>query len=391
MIVLGSSIVRRLAPHSAAIGRSVVGAWSSSSAALDHDRSYYSSSRSVEDDDSPSTTGIRRRRRISLGNCRCCSTRTTATSSWLRRLIHAMASLAYHMTANPTTDASSRSSGTGDRHTRHWRTRPILSYVPRKRGRTVSSSSRSCSSAARSSSFSAPAAAKIRARWNSTAASMVPCDPASQISSALDYAADEAVRLLSFDEDYEGFVCGPGEMTRRGDDHHYCRIHTLEEVFATLRDHPDVPSDFIVYVELKGPDTAMPVVELVDRMDVGRMCRYSSFDHSRISEVRMLNERAVTGALFSGRVPDDFVDAAIEAGANEVHLRYDTCTYDKVREALRAGLSTMAWFRGPSKYVDVGNEAESTYQTVLRTGVDRVCVNRPDVMLKVLKGIQRAH
>jgi hypothetical protein len=60
----------------------------------------------------------------------------------------------------------------------------------------------------------------------------------------MDYTADEALRYLSFDSDYEGFVCGPDMMTRPGDDDHYCRKHTLEEVLSTLRDHPDVPSDF---------------------------------------------------------------------------------------------------------------------------------------------------
>lgn len=215
---------------------------------------------------------------------------------------------------------------------------------------------------------------------------------------SLDYTSDEAVRLLTFDEGYDGFVCGPSEMTRPGDDPHLCRVHTLEEVLATLRDHPGVPPGFVVYVELKGPGTSIPAVELVGRMDVGRMrVRYSSFDHSRIVEVREADERAVTGALFSGRVPDDFVEAAIAAGADEVHLRYDTCTYDRVREAHRAGLNTMAWFRSPlgmredcsTSYIDVGNEDESMYRTVLRSGVGSVCVNRPDVMVKVLEGMNR--
>ncbi len=184
-------------------------------------------------------------------------------------------------------------------------------------------------------------------------------------------------------------------MTRPGDDDHYCRIHTLEEVLSTMRHHPDVPSDFVIYVELKGPDTAWPVFELASAATGGgnNLClRYSSFDHSRIAEVRALDEDAITGALFSGRVPDDFVDVAIDAGANEVHLRYDTCTSDRVREAHRAGLGTMAWFRGPtngpSRYVDVGNEDESMYRTVLRTGVRGVCVNRPDVMVNILGGMQ---
>lgn len=117
-------------------------------------------------------------------------------------------------------------------------------------------------------------------------------------------------------------------------------------------------------------------------------CQYSSFDHSRIAEVRGLDAGAVTGALFASHVPDDFVQRCFAVGASEVHFKYDTCTYERVQEAHIAGLNTMAWFRGPAgmgddatkKYFDVGNEDESMYEAVLRSGVQSMCVNRPDVM-----------
>ena len=37
-----------------------------------------------------------------------------------------------------------------------------------------------------------------------------------------------------------------------------------------------------------------------------------------------------------------------------------------------------------TKYFDVGNEDNDMYQIVLRSGVDSMCVNRPDVMVKTL-------
>ena len=209
---------------------------------------------------------------------------------------------------------------------------------------------------------------------------------------SLDYTAEEARRLLAFNESFEEFACGPDEITRPGDPSHYCYVHTLEEVLVTMRDHPDVSPDFVVRIELKGPDTAVPTVELVGRLDMARRCRYSSFDHSRILEVRSLDPDAVTGALFDGPLPADFVQLAIAAGADEVQIKYNSCTRDAVRSAHRAGLRTMAWFRGPrgmrrdclDKYHDVGNEDVDMYRAVLRSGVGCMCVNRPDVMVRAL-------
>ncbi len=211
------------------------------------------------------------------------------------------------------------------------------------------------------------------------------------VKTRLDYTAEEARRVLTFDKNFEEFGCGPDEITRPGDPSHYCYVHTLEEVLVTLRDHPDVSPDFAIKIELKGPNTARPAVELVRKLNMDRRCHYSSFDHTRILEVRRLDENAITGALFDA-LPADFARRAVDVGASEVHLKYDTCTYDAVRSAHHAGLGIMAWFRGPrgmrhdsgSKYRDVGNEDVGMYLTVLRTGVDSVCVNRPDVMVRAL-------
>ncbi len=212
----------------------------------------------------------------------------------------------------------------------------------------------------------------------------------------LDYTAEEAKRLLTFNKNYDEFGCGPDEITHPDDETnstpHYCYIHTLEEVLVTLRDHPDVHSDFMIKIELKGPDTAAPTVDLVRKLNMTQHCHYSSFDHSRIFEVRVLDEDAITGALFDDNIPDNFVDIARAVGATEVHLKYDTASFERVSIAHRAGLRTMAWFRGPigmksdyhTKYFDVGNEDEDMYLTVLRSGVQSLCVNRPDILAKAL-------
>jgi len=209
------------------------------------------------------------------------------------------------------------------------------------------------------------------------------------ISERLDYTAEEATRLLTFNKNYAEFGCGPYLITHPGDPSHYCYVHTLEEVLVALR---DASPSFIIKIELKGPNTAIPSVELVNKLNMSHRCHYSSFIHSRIAEVRSINVDAITGALFDHRLPADFVQQALAVGAMEVHLKYDTCTWDVIQMAHKAGLRVMAWFRGPigmkedcdTKYFDVGNEDNDMYQIVLRSGVDSMCVNRPDVMVKTL-------
>jgi len=213
--------------------------------------------------------------------------------------------------------------------------------------------------------------------------------------SILDYTAEEAKRFLTFNKNFDEFGCGPDAITHPEELSHYCYVHTLEEVLETIRDHQDVSPNFTVRIELKGPKTAAPVIELVRNLKMEHRCQYSSFDHSQIAEVRMMDAFANTGALYANHVPDDFVERCLEVGATEVHLKYDTCTYDRVQSAHLAGLNTMAWFRGPAgmaedhlkKYFDVGNEDEAMYQTVLLSGVMSMCVNRPDIMVKALDGL----
>ncbi|KAL7535156.1 hypothetical protein ACHAXR_006304 [Thalassiosira sp. AJA248-18] len=215
--------------------------------------------------------------------------------------------------------------------------------------------------------------------------------------SILDYTAEDAKRLLTFNKNFEEFGCGPNAITHPDDGYsHYCYVHTLQEVLENLRDHTDVSQNFKIKIELKGPGTALPSIELVRKLNMDKRCQYSSFDHSRIAEVRMLDADAITGALFENDVPDDFVQQCLAVGANEVHFKYDTCTYERVRAAHLAGLNTMAWFRGPAgmaddyltKYFDVGNEDEAMYRTVLLSGVKSMCVNRPDVLAKSLVAAQ---
>lgn len=218
--------------------------------------------------------------------------------------------------------------------------------------------------------------------------------------SILDYTYAEAVANLSFDPSYAEFGC-PAEIVKKG------RIPTLEEILQDAK-----VSGLHLKIELKGPGVVEPVLDLVDRLDAVDQCSFSSFQLDWLAHLRKLRPekdpqtggfKYRTGAIFGdlhdvdgdGGKHKDVVAEATAVGASEVHLRYDTCTRDVVERVHRAGLGTMAWFRGivgmardaDTKYWDVGNEDGDMYETVLRTGVEQMCVNRPDVLAALVDRI----
>mmetsp|Transcript_24080 Transcript_24080/g.49691 ORF Transcript_24080/g.49691 Transcript_24080/m.49691 type:complete len:475 (-) Transcript_24080:1367-2791(-) len=212
--------------------------------------------------------------------------------------------------------------------------------------------------------------------------------------SILDYTATDA-RALAFNPHHEEFGCGP-ERIHHKHENGMAYIPTLREVLHHLRDY----TDLTVKIELKGPGTEIPTLNLVEELDMVGRCHYASFDHSRIRAIRDLRPQLNangehvyrTGALFANDLPDDFVTKALDAGASEVHLKYDTCTKSRIAAIHNAGMGSMCWFRGPigmkedcaHKYHDVGNEDESMYRTVMATGVQSMCINKPDVLVGMI-------
>jgi glycerophosphoryl diester phosphodiesterase len=199
----------------------------------------------------------------------------------------------------------------------------------------------------------------------------------------------EEVKNLKFNPNHIEFPC-PVNSINAG------LIPTLEEVLTDAK-----ASGLYIKIELKGPNTVEPTLELVDRLNLVNQCSFASFHLDRLALLRQLRPQKTeagdyiyrTGALFND-LPSDFIEQAQDVGANEVHLRYDTCSLSAVTQIHDAGMGSMAWFRGPvgmasdtlEKYWDVGNEDELMYATLIRTGVQSVCINKPDVMI----GLQRS-
>jgi len=198
----------------------------------------------------------------------------------------------------------------------------------------------------------------------------------------------EECQQLEFNTQFAEFACDVHHIKR-------AKIPTLEQVLRDLQ-HTQTQ----VKIELKGPGTVEPTLELVERLNMVHHCQFSSFDHSALKLLRTLRPHTDrhgryvyrTGALFNDPVPTDFLQQARAIGASEVHLRYDTCTAERIQAIHAAGLSSMAWFRGPigmqrdvtEKYWDIGNEDETCYQAVVDTGVQQICCNRPDVLVNLL-------
>ena len=190
-------------------------------------------------------------------------------------------------------------------------------------------------------------------------------------------------------EEAKGLAFGGDALACPRDKWRGATVPLLEEVLRFVKDY-DASSRTEVKIELKGPDTERPVLELVERLDMVDRCTYISFDHERLRRVRKLRPQRRadgthayrTGAVFA-QAPADFVEKARDVDATEVHLRYDTCTRTNVEAVRKAGLVSVCWFRGPRamrddlrRFRDVDGEDEDLYRMLLLTGVQAVTANR---------------
>jgi glycerophosphoryl diester phosphodiesterase len=113
------------------------------------------------------------------------------------------------------------------------------------------------------------------------------------------------------------------------------RIPTLGEVFETVGLRAGVN------IELKGPSTARPVVELISALRKGGwrddLILVSSFNHRELEEVRRIDPQIRLGALMVGLPVDDAAFAAA-LGAYSVHLSLDFIDRRFVDDAHSRGL-----------------------------------------------------
>ena len=192
------------------------------------------------------------------------------------------------------------------------------------------------------------------------------------INSILDMTLEQ-VQNLSFVQESDHIVAPEEAITK-------ANIPTLRQVLELIRQYPYK----CVAIELKGEGTEALTIKLVEDLQMADQVILSSFHHSRISLVNKINPSIRTAAIFKGDVPDNYLQQATQVQADEIHLRYDTCSVERVQASHQRGFKVMAWFRGPKAmaqdiaqtYIDAVNEI-NVYKMVIQTGVDAICVNRP--------------
>jgi glycerophosphoryl diester phosphodiesterase len=241
------------------------------------------------------------------------------------------------------------------------------------------------------------------------------------------------LNALSFNVNYEGYVCPPEQIVT-------AQIPTLRQVLELLsssehdQDSTNNTSKMTIKLELKagGPRFVQRAIALLHEFSPTLIakCTFSSFHHPYLHEIHAFNnhnddknnEKKTrynyyrTAALFDAPLPVDFLDRAINC--DEVHLRYDTCTVSTIAAAHERGYQTMAWLCGPiamhrdltTKWYNNNNNGdgdnddpanhrdhhhhivgeEALYGTLLKTGVQQICCNKPRVLLEMLASSRKS-
>lgn len=174
--------------------------------------------------------------------------------------------------------------------------------------------------------------------------------------------------LMALEFKADAFSCPPERCVGQ-------RIPTLRQALETCK-----RVNLSVTVELKGDGTEQGSLSVVKELDMLQQVNFSSFDWSRLSEVLRLEPKAEVALLFGERVPEDFVQRALDIGGSQVDLRYDIITDEMVSAAHAQGLKVMAWFRGPLTMDAAGQSDDQYFHRLLALGVDTICTNRPDML-----------
>lgn len=151
------------------------------------------------------------------------------------------------------------------------------------------------------------------------------------------------------------------------------RIPTLAEVFDTVNRRA------VINVELKGPGTAAPVVQIIDEYVRKRGWRHedflvSAFDPAQIQAAKRLLPEIRTGALIE-KIPPGLAAFAERLGAWSLHPGKRCVTPELVADAHRRGLRVFVF--------TINQPAEIASMAAL--GVDGVFTDYPDRIAAFLR------
>jgi glycerophosphoryl diester phosphodiesterase len=146
------------------------------------------------------------------------------------------------------------------------------------------------------------------------------------------------------------------------------RIPTLQEALALTR------SKVVLQIELKGPGTALPVVQAVEAADAVAQVILTSFKHQWLVEAQAQNPKLHTGALW-GRLPTDTVQQTQQLGLHALHIWHEFIDQQLVKDAHERGLLVRAW----------NTDKEDDIRRLIGLGVDAIGSDRPDLLLDVCR------
>ena len=173
---------------------------------------------------------------------------------------------------------------------------------------------------------------------------------------AVDRTTDRQGAVADFTlSEIKGLDAGKGE-----------RIPTLQEVIDLVR------GKVVLQIELKGPDTAAPVVRTIEQNGIESEVLLTSFVHERLREARQRNPNLVLGALWP-KPPADACEQAIDMGAEGMHIQHQNIDAELVQKAHAHGLKIRAW--NPDTVEEI--------QHVIDLGVDAIGSNRPDLLIAI--------
>ena len=144
------------------------------------------------------------------------------------------------------------------------------------------------------------------------------------------------------------------------------RIPTLQEVLDLVR------GQVVLQIELKGPNTAEPVIQAVEQNGMENEVLLTSFVHERLREAHQLNPNLRLGALWAAP-PPDACEQAINMGAEAIHIQHLNIDSELVQKAHTHGLKIRAW----------NPDTVEEMQRVIDLGVDAIGSNRPDLLIAV--------
>jgi len=146
------------------------------------------------------------------------------------------------------------------------------------------------------------------------------------------------------------------------------RIPTLQEALALTR------GKVVLQIELKGPGTALPVVQTVEAADAVDQVILTSFKHQWLVEAQVQNPKLHTGALWR-RLPTDTVRQTQQLGLHALHIWHEFIDEQLVKDAHERGLLVRAW----------NTEKEDDMRRLIGLGVDAIGSDRPDLLLDVCR------